>query len=72
MSRPHMLFRRQTESFYVKVDGKFVPLGKDEKAARAKYQELLPPEARDDTDDVRTLTSIYLDYLAVPAGPVDG
>jgi hypothetical protein len=59
-----MFFRKQTQFWYVKIDGKFVPLGKDEQEARKKYQSLLPPESNADTDDVRSLTSAYLDYLA--------
>lgn len=46
MSRPRMFFRKQTQSWYVKLKGKFVPLGKDEREARKRYLELVPIESR--------------------------
>jgi integrase len=64
-----MFFRKQTQSWYVKIDGKFVPLGRDEREARKKYQELLPPESNADTDDVRSLVSAYLDYVSANLSP---
>jgi hypothetical protein len=64
MVGPRMFLRAQTQSYYVKIGGRFIPIGLGEEEARKKYLELLPPEARDDTDDVRCLTSAYLDYLA--------
>jgi integrase len=64
-----MFFRSGTKSWYVKIDGKFVPLGRDERAARQKYQQLVPPEAREDTDDVQTLVAAYLGYVASNLSP---
>ena len=41
MRQPKPFFRKQTESWYVQIDGRQIPLGKDEKAAWDKYHALL-------------------------------
>ena len=68
MPRPKMFLRKGTESYYVKLSGKFVPLGKGEQEARLKYQTLVPPESGD-LDDVQSLVSAYLDYVAANKAP---
>ena len=41
MRQPKPFFRKQTQSWYVKVDGKFRPLGKDEKQAWEEYHKIM-------------------------------
>lgn len=41
MREPQPFFRKQTKSWYVQLNGKQVPLGKDKTAAFAKYHELM-------------------------------
>jgi integrase/recombinase XerC len=63
MSRPRMFFRKQTQSYYVKIDGQFIPLGKDEQKARIRYQELLPVESRGHATDVQGFVDQYLAFV---------
>ena len=61
-------FREQTQSWYVKLDGHDVPLGKDEAEAWDHYHELMAERARTGkmqiaNDSVVTLINRYLDWL---------
>ena len=69
MPLPKMFFRTQTRSWYVKLKGKFISLGKDEREARTEYQALVPPESNAETDDAGLLVSAYLDYVAANRAP---
>src|SRR5258708_26979356 len=41
MRQPKPFFRKQTQSWYVKVDGKFRPLGKDEDQPWNEYHKIM-------------------------------
>jgi integrase len=59
-----MFFRKSTQSYYVKLGGKFVPLGRDEQEARKKYRSLVPQPMRMEGDTIGAIIGAYLDYLA--------
>ena len=40
MRQPKPFFRKSTQSYYVKIDRKFIPLGKDEAKANEEYHNL--------------------------------
>lgn len=41
MRQPEPFYRKQTQSYYVRIKGKFIPLGKDKKEAWAKYHAIM-------------------------------
>jgi hypothetical protein len=50
-SRARLFFRESTQSWYVKLSGRFVRLGKDELEARKRQTSLVSPECWADRDD---------------------
>lgn len=67
-------FRKQTQSWYVKLDDRDVPLGKDEEAAWETYHELMAERVRTGktqvaSDSVVLLVNRYLDWLQKNRAP---
>ena len=41
MRQPKPFFRKSTQSYYVKIDRKFIPLGKDQGKAWEEYHKIM-------------------------------
>jgi len=58
MALSRMFSRKQTQSYYVKLEGNFVPLGRDKRETRERYRELLPVESRGHAAAPRSLSGM--------------
>ncbi|MCG8450367.1 MAG: hypothetical protein MI725_12430 [Pirellulales bacterium] len=63
--RPRPFFRRQTQSWYVQLDGRQINLGCDRDAAWDKYNEVMAERHRDANPGmtVAELLDEYLDFV---------
>lgn len=61
MRKPKLWFRKQTKSWYVKIDGEQINLGKDKQAAKEQYQRLINGIAGKHT--VREILDLYWRWL---------
>lgn len=66
MREPKPFFRKQTQSWYVRLGKQFIPLGKDKEAAFEKYHAIMAKRRKEtpvSTDSVRKLLDLYWNWL---------
>ena len=64
MRRPKPFFRTYTQSWYVTIKRKQIPLGKDEEAAWQKYHELMASQEKlSSNPTVAAICDAYLQWL---------
>lgn len=68
--RPEPFFRSQTRSWYVQIDGRQIPLGRDRKLAWSKYHELMAAKPENCPGiSVALLLDEFLEYVKKNRAP---
>lgn len=58
MREPRPFFRKQTQSWYVKLGKEFVPLGKDQEAALEQYHEIMAKRRRTTVTEMDSVANV--------------